>query len=341
LPKNLHSAESSVLTSFNNQFLLLLNTPTEVARVDFDKNKHHFKYTLSMWETNLYDRPLQSLPQNHFPSSSSLKIKNKPFTDVLDSFMSLKQSSLTAFFSSNLIDVPLVLKKSKSLFFKSFELPLVRFTNYIMRGGLRLSALKTLSTSMSMFASTWFQKTLQSMDILKFKDILNISYQTQFNGFSVVKGIQPKIGELGDDGREVVYWDTRTYNPVEMSPRLDINLPYLFFSKLKKIQPLFGFFIEKVDKAIRKNSRNRGSKWKLNWRFIPPYKRLYWSMSWFLKDSRFQKNKTITDRLLKSFELLFISPHLSFLVRLRNFVHSYVFKNFKQTLLKTLEATFK
>jgi hypothetical protein len=43
------------------------------------------------------------------------------------------------------------------------------------------------------------------MDILKFKDILNISYQTQFNGFSVVKGIQPKIGELGDDGREVVY----------------------------------------------------------------------------------------------------------------------------------------
>ena len=46
-----------------------------------------------------------------------------------------------------------------------------------------------------------------------------------------------------------------------------------------KFNPLFNFYIEKVDKTIRKNSRNKTDKLKLIWKFVPIYKRLYVTMT--------------------------------------------------------------
>jgi hypothetical protein len=64
-------------------------------------------------------------------------------------------------------------------------------------------------------------------------------------------------------------------------------------------------------------------------------------MTWLLKDLKFQKSKRFSIRLLKVLELIFTNPQLSFISKLKNFIHFYVFKNFKQTLLQTLQSTFK
>jgi hypothetical protein len=73
---------------------------------------------------------------------------------VFKNFLFLTQSTITSFFTSNLIDIPITLKTSSSLFYKSFELPLLRFTNYLMRGGLRGPALKNFTKAMFLFSKT-------------------------------------------------------------------------------------------------------------------------------------------------------------------------------------------
>ena len=84
--------------------------------------------------------------QSSIVNSTSL-VKELP-QSVIKNFLFLTQSTITSFFTANLIDIPIALKTSSSLFYKSFELPLLRFTNYLMRGGLRGPALKSFTQAM-------------------------------------------------------------------------------------------------------------------------------------------------------------------------------------------------
>jgi hypothetical protein len=113
----------------------------------------------------------------------------------------------------------------------------------------------------------------------------------------------------------------------------------LFFDNLQKHAPIFSFYIRKVDKSIRKNSRGKSGKYTIIWKYVPVYKRLYVLVRWFLRDLKFQKVKTFDTRFIKILETFLYTPNVSFLVRLRKFVHNFVFYNFKQTLLKHLKST--
>jgi hypothetical protein len=51
------------------------------------------------------------------------------------SFLHLRKSSFISFFIENMIDVPICFKKSKSLKFKNFEIPTLKFINLLMSDG--------------------------------------------------------------------------------------------------------------------------------------------------------------------------------------------------------------
>jgi hypothetical protein len=48
-----------------------------------------------------------------------------------------------------------------------------------------------------------------------------------------------------------------------ISPKPNRSLKALLLKELNKFNPLFNFYIEKVDKSILKNSRNKTDKLKL------------------------------------------------------------------------------
>ena len=110
------------------------------------------------------------------------------------------------------------------------------------------------------------------------------------------------------------------------------------FQQVSQFYPIFSFFIQKVDKLKRKHSRGKSPKLKLIWKYIPLYKRFYQSLRWLIKDLKFQKEKTFKIRLFKVLETFYLMPELTFLWKLRNFIHIFVFKNYKLTLLKTLRS---
>ena len=61
------------------------------------------------------------------------------------------------------------------------------------------------------------------------------------------------------------------YRLGDYTSKFDYNT--VFFKQLKALEPLFLFYIYKVDKSIFKNSRGRSGKFTFIWKYITPYKR--------------------------------------------------------------------
>lgn len=251
---------------------------------------------------------------------------------IVENFLFLRQSTITSFFSVNLVDMPLCFKKSKSLYSKTFELPLLKFINLIMRRGFREKVLKSLTLSFS----TFFKKYLNNFD-------LNLN-----RWLSIFTFLSTTCTSI--DSVDFCWSNSLLCKPITLNSRHSLSeAGYTFnnsfsfknnlFSKLSEYNPLFSFYIRKVDKSIRKNSRGKSGKYTIIWKYVPLYKRLYVTMRWFLKDLKFQKLKTFDERLFKTLEVFFLSPNLSFISKLRKFTHFFVFQNHKKTLLKTLKST--
>ena len=202
-----------------------------------------------------------------------------------------------------------------------------------MRGGLRGPALKSFTQAMFWFSKTWSELQLSSTNFINFSQLFTFLNSVTLNQ-SKFKG-----STLSQTSAFSLYG--HNWGNTKIEPQRKWAFKTLLIKQLNTFNPLFNFYIEKVDKAIIKNSRNKTDKLKLVWKFVPSYKRLYVTMTWLLKDLKFQKSKRFEIRLLKVLELLFITPQLSFIFKLKNFIHFYVFKNFKQTLLQTLRSTSK
>lgn len=250
--------------------------------------------------------------------------------DISNSFNFLRRSTITSFFASNMVDMPVCFKKSKSLYSKTFELPLLKFTNMLMRAGKRGQTVKHVTLSFTQC----------------FHQIIRLSNS---NAFVTWHALLSSLKNVGTD-------NTTTSSDVIVTHDLLLETHYLtngddveeesvsyiktlLFDKLSKYTPLFGFYIRRVDKSIRKNSRGKSGKYTMIWKYVPVYKRLYMTTRWLLKDLRFQKLKTFPERLIKTLETFLLTPHLSFVCKLRKFTHFFVFQNFKNTLLRSLRST--
>ena len=64
-----------------------------------------------------------------YPVANNYMSKDSSF---LDDFFYIRNSSFINFFLNNMIDVPICFKKSNSLKTKNFELPLLKFSNFLM-----------------------------------------------------------------------------------------------------------------------------------------------------------------------------------------------------------------
>jgi len=73
---------------------------------------------------------------------------NESFSIETEKFNYLRYSTITSFFTSNNVDVPLCFKKSLSLFNTSFELPVLKFCNILMRHGKRGNMVKVLTRTL-------------------------------------------------------------------------------------------------------------------------------------------------------------------------------------------------
>lgn len=250
--------------------------------------------------------------------------------NVAEQFKFLRQATITSFFMVNMVDMPVCFKKSKSLYSKTFEIPLLKLSNILMRAGQRGKTMKTVSWSFTHC----------------FHEVMNLASQEDFITWRILHGFLLTTHLSADGTCESIRRDYES----GLAPQHRIKeygysfnshyfLKHFLFERLEKYAPLFSFYIRKVDKSVRKNSRGKSGKYTVIWKYVPVYKRLYVNVRWLLRDLKFQKLKTFSERLTKVLEMFLLTPHLSFVCKLRRFTHTFVFRNYKKSLLKTLKST--
>jgi len=247
-------------------------------------------------------------------------------------FFFRRVSTMRSFFVSQRVDIPRCLQKSTSLYNLTFETPVKKFSNFIMNSGKHFSTWKAVSSVFKLLfyyplrvsSSNFLQGLVPTHTILD-----NLLIQSDLGFF------KPNLGssELKQLNKNCLLKLHHFHLKSVLNPLR------VLFQKLRQSPPIFSFYIRRVDKNIRKNTRGKSGKYLIIWKYVPEYKRIYISLRWFLKDLKFQKMKGFKSKLQNLFTNLFISPEQSFLIRLRKFVHNFVFYNFKKSLVQNLRST--
>lgn len=254
--------------------------------------------------------------------------------EVASYFTYLRKSTFISFFINNMIDVPICFKKSIQIRTKNFELPLLKFSNLIMKQGKREQTVRLLFTSFRLFLNDLKKEKLllntELYDWISLYIIINSFFWQYFENVKIHSGL-PNEANL-----ELLYNNFLTTNRKLINGTFFIK--NFLLSRLSHVAPVFSYFIYSVDKNIRKYSRGKSGKYVFIWKYVATYKRLYIAMKWITKDIKFQQNKKISQRLINTFKNLTLTPETSFAWKSKIFSHNYVFKNFKKTLMSNLKT---
>lgn len=246
-------------------------------------------------------------------------------------FEYLVHSEFKFFFSNSLVDVPRCFRFSKSLNRKTNKIPAVRFTNYLMRAGKRLQSCK------------FFLSILWNIFYLEKKS--NCVYNT-ITTFSW-KSIYMSLSSVSFSRNLLLY-------PTLFNIRDAFNVPISNFGKhirshwnifkslilnIKKLEPLFLFYVYKVDKNIYKNTRGKSGKYTFIWKYISQFKRRFLVMHWVMKELKMQTGRTLQDRLNSVLSVLYLSPEKTWMWKIRKFSYSYVYQNCRKTLAETYRTS--
>ncbi len=308
-----------------NNFYFLLNNL-------FSNNKINSAFVANLSNLNFNKNLILKDFKNFLPTEFNYQENDDTF---LTNYFYIRNSSFIKFFINNMIDVPICFKKSHSLRTKNFELPILKFSNFLMKQGKKEKIIRLVFAAFRLFFRNIKTNKNKSNEIIFswFNIYVFISNVININGKNEKKFSNIKFEEILN----------LNYSSILASNDKTINTSffiknYLFFL-LAKVSPIFSYFIYSVDKNIRKYSRGKSGKYVFIWKFIAPYKRTNLAIRWIIKDIKFNQSKNFNDRLIKTFENLFISPDKSFSWKSKVFSHNYVFKNFRKSLMSSLRTT--
>ena len=240
------------------------------------------------------------------------------------------QSSITTFFSTNMIDIPRCLEKSTSLYKPVFAATRLKFLNILMRHGRKEQIFTTvLRILVTHKLHIWnHQRTTKNAVLwLSLLPTLSTTFLDDVDSFQTFNYLKFKLDFI----RKNINKDYLIHNE-------PLTMLTVLTNELNKYKPIFAFKTQKVDKLTRKHSRGKSGKYVILWKYIPVYRRIYTVLRWLIQDLTFQKTHKFETRFLKALEVLQHTPIRSMVYKCRNFNHNFVFKNFKKTLLQSLQT---
>lgn len=253
--------------------------------------------------------------------------------ESIDDFEYLKDRTFTSFFRNNAIDVPRCFSKTKSVRRPINQIDLLKLNNYLMRDGKRLKVFKYLSSSLwDIFNDYKANGTKTYKTLLTWQDIyLTFNYVIHSDGrHAALPAAKEELTTYG-----------HTMLPVGKFIEDEWNFNTLIFKNMYKMLPLFSFYIYKVDKKIFKNTRGKSGKFTFIWKYVTPYKRLFLTMHWLLKELRVKPGRSIANRLDATLRTLWLSPEKTWMWKVRKFSHNYVYRNSRKTLAESYRTVTK
>lgn len=269
--------------------------------------------------------------------STYLNSIDNDYSSPLPVLTSVDYPTLSFFFSQNMLDVPTSFKGFRSLQSSMSDKPHTRLIGILMRHGRRYYVANVYSKTMWKVARKLLIEKPLSQAPVDWLLIRGIFSQMQITGSLIsstyLSGFPSQLNQT--------YFD-KFFQNFNGQTRLVLDLKWLqdkLFQELVQYSPIFSFSIKRVDKRKFKHSRGKSGKYTIIWKYIPQYKRMLTVLRWLAQDVKLQKGKTFERRFEMSLESFFFHQQQHLVSRLRRFVHSFAFQNFKKTLLRTLRQT--
>lgn len=260
-------------------------------------------------------------------------------TDTLLTAVSYQSSpTLISFFSSQMIDIPVCLKRIKFAHSSSASIPRSRLVTMLLRHGKRhtiskLYAKVATKLTYSHFLSQSLSSRTTNWDTI-YTMLAQRKYSSEFTGLASPRSprLIPK-SELFNRRGELLNSSVRLTSDYDWFGELLTH-------ELLSYSPGFSFFVQSVNKLKRRHSRGKSGKYEIIWKYVPRYKRLLVVLRWLSKDVQFQKSRTLRARIEKSLENFLFNKTNHLVYQLRQFVHRFVFNRYRKTLLRTLHTEY-
>lgn len=206
---------------------------------------------------------------------------------------------------------------------------LLKLSNYITRKGKRQQILHLLLNSVSIA----YYKHLTYL----INPELSLHWQTIFSILSS-SHYYDKYTQFPHDLRYVNTYNF-AYNKLGKDHNNFLDMRNVALTNINSINPMFSFYIYKVDKAIYKNSRGKSGKYTFIWKYLPPYKRRQLVLAWIAKEIKMQTGRTLGDRINSVIDAIAFMPDSLFVNKIQAFSTNYVYRNARKSLCETYRTT--
>lgn len=255
---------------------------------------------------------------------------------ALDTLFWYQYPTISSFFLTQRIDIPLCFRKAKSLYAPTMVTPQVRLITMLMKSGRKAYVLKHYSLALLKLLNKGYLQSAPESNQSEWRSYYKTLAQLKFLPAGSTSRSFISVHRLSNLSLVDEY--QQSYTHVSYEAKSTLRAQSYLYREWFKFLPLFSFYVKKIDKLKRKHSRGKSGKYSINWKYVPKYRRFITVLRWFVKDVKFQKARTFDQRLLKSLEVLLYDSTSSLVHKFRQFVHTYVFQNHKKTLLKTLRS---
>lgn len=248
-----------------------------------------------------------------------------------DHFEYLRQSDFNSFFAKSAVDTPRCLLNTWSSRRNINKHLLLKLSNYITRNGNRQRILNSLLLATSLSYSKHLTYLASSTPYINWKCIFTIisssHYQTKYASFP------SSINYLN------LY--NFSYNSLGKEHNNFLDMRNVVLTNINNINPIYSFYVYKVDKAIYKNSRGKSGKYTFIWKYLPPYKRRQLALSWIAKEIKMQQGRNLNDRINATIDSIAFNPSSLFINKVQAFSTNYVYRNARKSLCETYRTTTK
>jgi hypothetical protein len=131
------------------------------------------------------------------------------------------------------------------------------------------------------------------------------------------------------------------YNMLGKEHNNSMDMRNVVLTNINSVNPIFSFYMYKVDKAIYKNSRGRSGKYTFIWKYLAPYKRRQLVLAWIAKEIKMQQGRTLDDRVSSIVNNICFNPSSLFINKVQSFSTNYVYRNARKSLCETYRTTTK
>jgi hypothetical protein len=249
---------------------------------------------------------------------------------ISPSFQFLGSPSFIMFFKQNMIDVPQCFQKSTSLLNKQNNLLMLKFVTFIMRHGLKLKVTRHFLRAVSRML-TPSPHARMDFPHTNWKSVfLSLSFLTRQGNYRTLVPLENEVLRF-----------TNRLTATAKSISTSSNAFSELFKHFAKVEPIFSFYIYKVDKKIFKNTRGKSGKYTFIWKYIPPYKRKFFVFAWLIRELRLKNGNNLSERLQNLFDLFGNQPTKTWAYRVKRFSYNYVYRNCRFTLAETYRTVTK